>query len=65
MDTRFWSRALRSFVHHLRDRDFVREVATAGLRADAKPKAVPVSIFDAYPEARDQFVPMGVGQSEV
>jgi predicted O-methyltransferase YrrM len=65
MDTRFWSRALGSFVHNLRHKDFVIEVATAGLKADAKradgkPRAASMSLFDAYPEARDQFVPMGV-----
>ena len=60
MDTRFWSQAVRSFIRNLRCREFVIELATAGLREDAKPKAVKMTLLHAYPEAKDQFVPMGV-----
>lgn len=46
-------------MRNLRHKEFVTQVATAGLRADAEPKAIKASFFEAYPEARGQMVPMG------
>jgi predicted O-methyltransferase YrrM len=59
VDSRYWSRAVGSFLKHLRHKDFVKEIVTAGLRADAAPKAVPIPVFKLFPKAKFEMVPMG------
>jgi predicted O-methyltransferase YrrM len=59
MDMAYWSKAFRSFARNSRSKDFLRQVFTAGLRADAAPKALPVNFIRSYPEAKRQIVPMG------
>jgi predicted O-methyltransferase YrrM len=59
MDTRFWGKALKSFVRNVRDPSFLRLVLTAGLRADEAPKALAIDLLKSYPEAKFLTVPMG------
>jgi predicted O-methyltransferase YrrM len=59
MDARFWVKAFRSLVRHSRDKEFLGQVLTAGLRADAAPKAVTVNFMKSYPSAKHQTVPLG------
>lgn len=60
MDLRYWAGATRALTRHLRsDPSFVKELARAGLLADAKPKAPTMAFLDAYPEAEGCEVSMG------
>jgi predicted O-methyltransferase YrrM len=59
VDTRYWSTALLSFVRHLRRKEFLAEVLSAGVRADLQPAADEMGIFRAFPELRGQTVPLG------
>jgi predicted O-methyltransferase YrrM len=59
MDAQFWAKALRSFARNSRNKSFLQEVVTAGLKADSAPRAVPVNFVRIYPEAKQQTVPMG------
>jgi len=59
MDARFWAKALRSFARHARNKSFLQQVMTAGLKADSAPKATVASFVKVYPEAKKQIVPMG------
>jgi predicted O-methyltransferase YrrM len=59
VNVRFWLRAGGSFARNLRHKEFVSHVATAGLRADAEPKAAEIMIFKAYPEIRGLTVQLG------
>ncbi len=59
MNAHYWGRAVRSFARHARNKAFLQEVLTAGLRADEEPKALPVPFIRSYREAKQQVVPMG------
>jgi predicted O-methyltransferase YrrM len=59
MDTRYWSRAIGSFVRNLRHKAFLVDILSAGLKADSAPKAEAVDILKVYPKAKREFVPMG------
>ena len=59
MNAHYWGRAVRSFARHARNKAFLREVLTAGLRADEEPRALPVPFIPSYREAKQQVVPMG------
>src|SRR5580658_10502991 len=59
MNLHYWGKAVRSFARNARNKAFLREVLTAGLRADEEPKALPVPFIRSYREAMHQVVPMG------
>lgn len=59
MDLRYWGGALTSLARHARDKQFVAQVLTSGLRADQRPEATAKFIFKAFPELRGRTVPMG------
>ena len=59
MDIRYWGRALRSLGRHVPHRQFTRQWLTAGLAADAAPRALSAHIFEVYPEIEGCRIPMG------
>jgi predicted O-methyltransferase YrrM len=59
VDLRFWSRALSAFARHARNKQFLGEVLTAGIKADIAPRAVGKGMLKAFPEIRGRVVPMG------
>lgn len=59
MSFAYWTEAGRSLARNVRTPGFARELATAGLRRDAGPKAPTVFVLDAYPEADGVAVEMG------
>jgi predicted O-methyltransferase YrrM len=59
VDIRYWGRALRSLGRHLPHQQFTKQWLTAGLAADAAPRALSAHFFDVYPEIEGCRVPMG------
>jgi len=59
VDIRYWGRALRSLGRHVPHRQFTRQWLTAGLAADAAPRALSAHIFEVYPEIEGCRIPMG------
>jgi predicted O-methyltransferase YrrM len=59
MDPRYWARAARALARHATTPNFGRELLTAGLREDARPKAPTRSFLEAFPDAEGREVRMG------
>ena len=54
----YWGRAAASLLRHVRTAGFARNLLTAGLTADAAPKAATIDFLAAYPEAEGLPVSM-------
>jgi predicted O-methyltransferase YrrM len=61
MDSRYWLRAVKANIAHLRRTPgFGRELINAGLRADSAPKAPVRDLLTAYPQIEDLAIDLGI-----